>query len=155
MQFVVLCINSKTSDICFSSLVQQTVFSNFVLTFSIKDTFHLSLTQLLMLPIFINSLSKRKRQTSPSLSCLKVVLLWASLEGRERAVWGAMHCHDRHTVSSIKWEDAALLCLLCTRVQTMERTPRSNSVESLCGTEVINDRTWLPSKYFPTWIHSS
>lgn len=64
-QFVVLCINSKTSDICFFSLVQQTVFSNFVLTFSIKDTFHFFLTQLLMLPIFINSLSKRKKANIP------------------------------------------------------------------------------------------
>lgn len=66
-QFVVLCINSKTSDTCFSSLVQQTAFSNFVLTFPIKDTFHFSLTQLLMLPIFINSLSKRKKNILKSL----------------------------------------------------------------------------------------
>lgn len=90
-QFVVLCINSKTSDTCFSSLVQQTAFSNFVLTFPIKDTFHFSLTQLLMLPIFINSLSKRKKhpQVSHASRLCYFGFLWRVEKGQCEERWTA------------------------------------------------------------------
>lgn len=93
-----LCINSKTSDICSSSLVQQTAFSNFVLTFSIKDTFHFSLTQLLMLPIFINSLSKRKKhpQVSHASRLCYFGLLWRVEKGQCEEQCTATACTQSH-----------------------------------------------------------
>lgn len=142
----------KTSDICISGLVQQTAFSNFVLTLWLRDTYHFSLLQLLMLPTFINSLSRRKKKSSSNLSCLKVVLPQASLEGGERAERGAMHCRAPSTDSSIRPLGFALLCLLCTTVETMERTP-PKAILSNYFVEVINDTACLSSKHFPTRIH--
>lgn len=69
-------INAKAIGIWFVNPIKQPELTNFLFTFWLKNTFHVPLSWLLMVPIVVNSDRKKKIE---NFLCPKVVLFSASL----------------------------------------------------------------------------
>lgn len=103
-------ITAKSNGICFVSPIKQPELTNFLFTFWLKNTFHVPLSWLLMVPIVVNSDSKKKKKWRtfyvPRLCYSQP--LWGSTD---RAMRGVMHCHSLNKISSIRQQDFTLWCL--------------------------------------------